>query len=134
MYVIAKNRYRFNFSINLQKKHLLDIWHLDKAHWFTLCGVNVKDVFIKSPELVRFTLERFGRLNEVIITQLDNLTEVYVNNCILRFEIEPVSNNYHFLNVSLSSKYRSLILLWPLIQLVFFLTVLEDAIYYSREK
>jgi hypothetical protein len=118
--------------VQLQKCHLLDIWHLDKAHWFTLHGVQVKEVFQKSPELVRFNLQRFGRTQEVKITQDNNKTEVNVNNCILKFVIEDVGEDHHYLNVELFSHYKSLKLIRPLIQLVFFLTVIEDMIYYEN--
>jgi|688.fasta_scaffold02908_7 hypothetical protein len=132
MYLIAKNKYRFDIPISLQRNHLLDIWHLDKAHWFTLCGVKVKEVFSKSSELVRFNLERFGHTQEVTIEQDRNVTKVNVNNCMLIFTIEEEKENHHFLNVEMRSDYRGLRLLWPIIQLVFLLTVIEDIIYYKK--
>lgn len=131
MHLIAQNKYKFNFSPNLQRYHLLDIWHLDKAHWFTLCGVSVGTVYNKSPTLVKFDLHRFGNIKQVNIRQSNNVTEVDLNDSLLRFTIEGDNNDHHYLAVSLFSKYKSLRLLWPLVQLVFWLTVIEDAIYYA---
>lgn len=131
MHLIAQNKYKFNFSSSLQRCHLLDIWHLNKAHWFTLCGVSVGTVYNKSPTLVKFDLHRFGNVKQVNIRQSDNVTEVDLNDSILRFTIEDESNDHHYLTVSLFSKYKSLRLLWPLVQLIFWLTVIEDAVYYA---
>ena len=132
MYLIAKNRYRFDFPVSLQKCHLLDIWHLNKAHWFTLFGVEVGDVFVKSPDLVRFNLHRFGKIQEVIITQLDDFTRVEVGESCLEFQIETAEPEYHYLNVSLKSNHKILRLIYPLIQIIFFLTVVEDRLYYEK--
>jgi hypothetical protein len=133
MHLIAQNKYKFNISTKLQRHHLLDIWHLDKAHWFTLFGVSVGDVYCKTPELVRFDLHRFGQINPVVITQDDKATEVEVNNCRLRFIIEDAKDDCHYLHVALFSHHKALRLLWPAIQAIFFLTVLEDSIYYAEK-
>jgi hypothetical protein len=131
MHLIAKGKYRFNMPVNLQRCHLLDIWHLDKAHWFTLCGVSVGEVFVKSPTLVRFNLHRFGGTKQVCIEQSDNTTQVDLIDCLLKFTIEETEDNFHYLHVSLFSQYRILRALWPIIQLMFFLTVVEDLAYYA---
>ena len=115
-----------------QQSHLLDIWHLDKAHWFTLCGVKVGEVRKKNSELVEFDLHRFGRVNRVEIKQSANKTTVSIGQFNLVFEIEPLDENSHMLHVHLFSNLRSLIILWPLIQLTFLLTVIEDYIYYAE--
>jgi hypothetical protein len=133
MYLIAKNKYKFNIPTTLQRSHLLDIWHLDKAHWFTLFGVSVGEVRCKSSTLVNFDLHRFGKINPVSITQDDVATEVEVNNCRIRFTIEDTECDHHYLHVALFSQNKILRLLWPAIQIVFFLTVLEDAIYYTKK-
>lgn len=133
MYLIAQNRYKFNMPTTAQKGHLLDIWHLDKAHWFTLCGVSVGEVFTKSPTLVSFNLHRFGNTKQVNIIQSDESTEVNLDDSMLRFKIEDTDYDYHYLHVSLFSRYRTLRLLWPIIQIVFWLTVVEDCIYYSQK-
>ena len=132
MHLIAQNRYRFNIPVNLQRNHLLDIWHLDKAHWFTLYGVSIGKVFSKSPSFVRFNLHRFGRVNEVTIRQFQDITTVDLQGCILKFAIEPTGGDQHYLHVSLFSQNKLLRLLWPAIQIVFLLTVIEDLIYYSK--
>lgn len=132
MYLIAQNRYRFNIPVNLQRCHLLDIHHLNKAHWFTLCGVRIGEVFSKSPSLVRFNLHRFGNVKEVNIRQSEDVTEVDLKDYLLRFAIEPTESDHHYLHVSLFSKNKFLRLLWPAIQIVFLLTVIEDLIYYSK--
>ena len=131
MHQIAQNKYKFNFSSSLQRCHLLDIWHLNKAHWLTLCGVSVGEVYNKSPTLVKFDLHRFGNVKQVNIRQSHNVTEVDLDDSLLRFTIEDESNGYHYLSVSLFSKYKSLRLLWPLVQLVFWITVIEDSLYYA---
>lgn len=131
MHLIAQNRYKFNISTKLQRYHLLDIHHLNKAHWFTLFGVSVGQVYCKSSTFVHFDLHRFGQVNPVIITQTDEYTEVSINDSKLRFIIEDSATDHHYLHVSLFSNYKSLRLLWPIIQVVFYLTVLEDAIYYD---
>lgn len=132
MYLIAQNKYKFNMSSNLQRCHLLDIHHLNKAHWLTLFGVSVGKVYCKSSSLVSFDLHRFGRVNRVEITQDEGATEVTINGSKLRFIIEGEVEDHHYLHVSLFCKYRFLRLLWPIIQIVFFLTVLEDSVYYSE--
>ena len=132
MHLIAQNRYRFDMSTNLQRSHLLDIWHLDKAHWFTLCGVSVGEVFTKSLNLVRFNLHRFGGVKQINIRQTEDTTEVYLNDSLLRFIIEDEGGDHHYLHVSLFSRYKILRILWPIIQVVFLLTVIEDCIYYSK--
>jgi hypothetical protein len=119
--------------VSLQSSHLLDIWHLDKAHWFTLCGVKVGEVFTKSPSLVRFNLHRFGGVKEVNIRQADQVTEVDLGDCLLKFIIKDVDIDHHYLHVSLFSQNKFLRLLWPLIQVVFLLTVIEDCIYYAKK-
>jgi hypothetical protein len=88
MHLIAQNRYKFNMPVSLQKSHLLDIWHLDKAHWFTLCGVSVGEVFTKSPALVKFNLHRFGSIKQINIRQTEDTTEVDLDDSLLRFVIE----------------------------------------------
>lgn len=132
MFLIAKNKYRFNFPVSLQRSHLLDVWHLDKAHWFTLCGVKVGKVLIKNPSVVVFDLHRFGKVNRVEIEQTEDSTVVTTGHSSLLFKIEQTDKDYHLLHVSLFSNLRSLILLWPLIQLVFWLTVVEDYVYYGK--
>jgi hypothetical protein len=131
MHLIAQNKYKFNIPVSLQRNHLLDIWHLDKAHWFTLCGVRIGEVFTKSPQLVRFNLHRFGLVKEVNITQDDATTEVILSECFLRFVIEENDSDSHYLHVSLFSQHKLHRLLWPAIQVVFLLTVIEDILYYS---
>jgi hypothetical protein len=133
MHLIAQNRYKFNMPVSLQKSHLLDIWHLDKAHWFTLCGVSVGEVFTKSPALVKFNLHRFGSIKQINIRQTEDTTEVDLDDSLLRFVIEDEGGHHHYLHVSLFSRYKTLRLLWPIIQIVFLLTVIEDCIYYSKK-
>jgi hypothetical protein len=69
----------------------------------------------------------------VTIEQDRNVTKVNVNNCMLIFTIEEEKENHHFLNVEMRSDYRVLRILWPIIQLVFLLTVIEDIVYYKKK-
>lgn len=132
MHLIAQNRFRFDFPVALQRSHLKDIWHLDKAHWLTLCGVSIGEVFCKTPKLVWFSIHRFGQTREVIITQTEEITLVTTKRFILKFEIEPTLESHHFLQVSLFSDIKKLRYLWALIQVVFYLTVWEDMLYYGN--
>jgi hypothetical protein len=118
--------------IKRQQSHLLDIWHLNKAHWLTLFGVKVGEVRKKNGELVEFDLYRFGRVNQVVIRQDSSKTTVNTGNFELEFVIEPLDEKSHYLHVNFFSNHKALIVLWPLIQLIFLLTVIEDYIYYKK--
>lgn len=133
MYLIAQCRYAFDIPIKTQHSHLTDVWHLNKAHWLTLCGVKVGEIRKKTKNLVDFDLHRFGSIHKVLITQDESQTTVNMGNSKLVFVIEPLDEKSHYLNVALHSTHKSLVWLWPLIQIVFWLTAIEDYIYYGNK-
>jgi len=130
--LIAKCKYVFNIPIKAQKGHLTDFNHLDKAHWLTLWGVKVGQVEKKTSTLAKFDLHRFGQVRKIVIIQTENFTVVNMGASRLEFLIEPINDKQHYLHASFFSNHWPLILLWPLIQLVFWLTVIEDCIYYAE--
>jgi len=132
VHLIAQCKYELGMPISRQKSHLTDFNHLNKAHWLTLCGVKVGRVEKKTRRLAVFDLHRFGRVNRVTITQDKLKTTVDMVEYQLVFVIEPLGAKNHYLHVDLLSTKKSLVLLWPLIQIVFLLTVIEDYIYYAR--
>lgn len=131
MYKIASGRYLFNIPISVQEKHLMDVWHLTKVHKLTLLGVKIGEVFTKTSEFVEFNVHRFGRTGRVKVTQINNNTVVDFGKLKLNFIVEPTDEGYHYLNLSLLSNHKWLFLFWPLIQIMFFLTIVEDRIYYE---
>ena len=138
MHLILSRRFLFKIPIALQRNHLLDIWHLNKAHRITLLGVKVgKDCKITNTDEVKslnFTLFRFGIPNKVAIQQdkKTGTTTVEVNNFKLEFVIIEHNKSSHWLQVKLFSTCRWYLLLLPLVDLVFWLTVIEDKFYYNR--
>jgi len=138
MHLILSRKFLFKIPTALQRNHLLDIWHLNKAHRITLFGVRVvKDCKITNTDEVKslnFTLLRFGIPNKVLIQQdkKTGFTTVSVNNFKLEFTIIEHNKFSHWLQVKLFSTCRWYLLLRPLLDLVFWLTVLEDKIYYNR--
>jgi len=138
MYLILSRKFLFKIPITLQRNHLLDIWHLDRAHRITLFGVRVgKDCKIKNINGVKslnFTLFRFGIPSKVVIQQnkRTDITTVEVNNFKLEFTIIEHNKFSHWLQVKLFSTCKWYILLLPLLDIVFWLTVVEDKVYYTR--
>jgi len=138
MHLILSRRFLFKIPITLQRNHLLDIWHLDRAHRVTLFGVKVsKDCKITNIDDIKslnFTLFRFGIPNKVVIQQnkKTGFTTVEVNNFKLEFTILEHDKFSHWLQVKLFSTCRWYLLLLPLVDLAFWLTVIEDKIYYTR--
>jgi len=138
MYLILSRKFLFKIPITLQRNHLLDIWHLDRAHRITLFGVRVgKDCKIKNINGVKslnFTLFRFGIPSKVVIQQnkKTDITTVEVNNFKLEFTIIEHNKFSHWLQVKLFSTCKWYILLLPLLDIVFWLTVVEDKVYYTR--
>lgn len=131
MFLIAKNKYRFDIPVSLQNTHLLDIWHLNKVHKLTLLGVKMEKVFTKTDRFVEFDVSRFGRTNRVKVTQDKNNTVVDFGKLKLNFIVEPTDEDHHYLNLSLLSNQPLLRIFWPLIQVMFFITIVEDRIYYE---
>jgi hypothetical protein len=138
MHLILSRKFLFKIPIALQRNHLLDIWHLNKAHRITLFGVQVgKDCRMENVNGVKslnFTLFRFGIPNKVIIQQdkKTGVTTVEVTNFKLEFTILEHDKFSHWLQVKLFSTCRWCLLLLPLLDLVFWLTVIEDKVYYNR--
>jgi len=138
MYLILSRKFLFKIPIALQRNHLLDIWHLDRAHRITLFGVKVcRDCKITNTDELKslnFTLLRFGIPSKVLIQQnkKTDTTTVEVNNFKLEFTILEHDKFSHWLQVKLFSTCRWYLLLLPLVELVFWLTVVEDKIYYNR--
>jgi hypothetical protein len=138
MYLILSRRFLFKIPIALQRNHLLDIWHLNRAHRITLFGVKVcRDCKITNTDELKslnFTLLRFGIPSKVLIQQnkKTDTTTVEVNNFKLEFTILEHDKFSHWLQVKLFSTCRWYLLLLPLVELVFWLTVVEDKIYYNR--
>ena len=138
MYLILSRRFLFKIPIALQRNHLLDIWHLNRAHRITLFGVKVcRDCKITNTDELKslnFTLLRFGIPSKVLIQQnkKTDTTTVEVNNFKLEFTILEHDKFSHWLQVKLFSTCRWYLLLLPLVELVFWLTVLEDKVYYNR--
>jgi hypothetical protein len=85
---------------------------------------------------LNFTLLRFGTPNKVIIQQdkKTDVTTVEVNNFKLEFTIVEQDKSSHWLQVKLFSTCRWHLLLRPILDLVFWLTVIEDKVYYGRIK
>jgi len=83
---------------------------------------------------LNFTLLRFGIPSKVLIQQnkKTDTTTVEVNNFKLEFTILEHDKFSHWLQVKLFSTCRWYLLLLPLVELVFWLTVVEDKIYYNR--
>jgi hypothetical protein len=140
MYLILSRKFLFKIPVALQRNHLLDIWHLNKAHRVTLFGVKIgKDCKRTNTDEVKslnFTLFRFGIPNKVIIQQdrKTGTTTVEVSNFKLEFTILEYSESSHLLQVKLFSTCRWYLLLRPLLDIIFWLTVIEDKIYYNRPK
>jgi len=140
MYLILSRRFLFKIPAALQRNHLLDIWHLNRAHRITLFGVNVgRDCKIKNVDGVKslnFTLFRFGIPSKVLIQQnkKTDITTVEVNNFKLEFTIIEHNKFSHWLQVKLFSTCRWYVLLLPVLDIVFWLTVIEDKVYYNRFK
>jgi len=138
MYLILSRRFLFKIPIALQRNHLLDIWHLDRAHRVTLFGVKVgRDCKITNTDELKslnFTLLRFGIPSKVLIQQnkKTDTTTVEVNNFKLEFTILEHDKFSHWLQVKLFSTCKWYLLLLPLVELVFWLTVVEDKVYYNR--
>jgi hypothetical protein len=138
MYLILSRKFLFKIPIALQRNHLLDIWHLNRAHRITLFGVKVcRDCKITNTDELKslnFTLLRFGIPSKVLIQQnkKTDTTTVEVNNFKLEFTILEHDKFSHWLQVKLFSTCRWYLLLLPLVELVFWLTVVEDKIYYNR--
>jgi|YNPMSStandDraft_1061717.scaffolds.fasta_scaffold03437_6 hypothetical protein len=138
MHLILSRKFLFKIPIALQRNHLLDIWHLNRAHRITLFGVKVcRDCKITNTDELKslnFTLLRFGIPSKVLIQQnkKTDTTTVEVNNFKLEFTILEHDKFSHWLQVKLFSTCRWYLLLLPLVELVFWLTVVEDKIYYNR--
>jgi len=138
MYLILSRKFLFKIPIALQRNHLLDIWHLDRAHRITLFGVKVcRDCKITNTDELKslnFTLLRFGIPSKVLIQQnkKTDTTTVEVNNFKLEFTILEHDKFSHWLQVKLFSTCKWYLLLLPLVELVFWLTVVEDKVYYNR--
>jgi len=140
MHLILSRRFLFRIPVVLQRNHLLDIWHLNKAHRITLFGVKIgKDYKMTNVDGIKslnFTLFRFGIPNKVIIQQdkRTGTTTVEIGNFKLEFTILEHSKSSHWLQVRLFSSCRWYLLLQPLLDIIFWLTVIEDKIYYDRSK
>jgi len=138
MYLILCRKFLFKIPVTLQRNHLLDIWHLDRAHRITLVGVKVsrdcKITNVDGVKFLNFTLFRFGIPSKVVIQQdkKTGTTTVEVNNFKLEFTIIERNKFSHWLQVKLFSTCRWHLLLLPLLDIVFWLTVIEDKIYYNR--
>jgi len=138
MHLILSRKFLFKIPIALQRNHLLDIWHLDRAHRITLFGVKVgrdcKITNIDGVKTLNFTLFRFGIPSRVVVQQdkKTDITTVEVNNFKLEFAILEHNKSSHWLQVKLFSTCKWYILLQPLVNIVFWLTVIEDKVYYTR--
>jgi len=138
MHLILSRKFLFKIPIALQRNHLLDIWHLNRAHRITLFGVKVcRDCKITNTDELKslnFTLLRFGIPSKVLIQQnkKTDTTTVEVNNFKLEFTILEHDKFSHWLQVKLFSTCKWYLLLLPLVELVFWLTVVEDKVYYNR--
>lgn len=138
-HLILTRKFVFNFPEALQYNHLLDIWHLNKAHWFTLFGISINNISLKKTNKISkicFDLHRFGRVFKAEINQdkSNKITTVSVAGFKLEFYIETIDKISHWLHVRLFANRKWYKLLLPLLDIIFYLTVIEDKIYYQRFK